>query len=181
MFHGSLDSTITTFKPFSHFGTKLAALQAISKKIDANYKDPAILYEIEFDESKINLLQAEDWGSPGIIGTARGVRDALIKLYSENNILVEEIESIRANFTRKKNNQDASYLTDGVQEVLQFLIRLDYHGIKYINNVEGTEDSESICFMNSNQYIIKNKSEVNQNDIFEAQKLLRYQIIKKTG
>ena len=73
LYHGTT-CQISIFKPFSHFGNKDVALDAIARKIVDYDKNKAFLVNISLHAPDEQMLEIEDWGVPNSQGLASALK-----------------------------------------------------------------------------------------------------------
>ena len=149
-YHGSLYDDIESFKPFPHFGSRLAALHSIDHS--KHYIHPSslpreemrpTLYKIQLDLSEIeNVIELEDWGSPNAIA----LTNWLIKKYKGSNELKDqqylaELEELKRN--RDEKEMDKRDFSD----IQQWLLDKGIKVITYLNEHEGRNGERSICIV----------------------------------
>jgi hypothetical protein len=186
LFHGTIhQEPIDKFWPNSHFGSRLASIDAISTKwIEEEVKKgmlPDILIvapdknrriiEAELQFNPINCYLAEiDWGSPTVLGlcvmfkddpkfeaTFRPIHRELFNLDRELKIKNGEDE------VAKKQSMDALH-TLGIAKIMAALEPYEIKLIKYRNSIEGrlegSEKEYSYCVLDTSLITINGEDPV---------------------
>lgn len=63
-YHGSLINDIEKFNPFSHFGSKLGATEAVFRRLHLGEKGFPVLYKVTINIPDHKTIEIPDWASP---------------------------------------------------------------------------------------------------------------------
>ena len=160
-FHGSFSPSIHTFKAFTHFGTRDAALQTLARKENEGKYGTFCLYKVEILVPKRSLLCLSDWGTPSPIGLAMQLRDearATRRSY---------FEAFRAELTRRKNAR-LDFIEFGWSWLRSYLQSQQKRGLSYSNIVEESKGGDSWCIMNSKDIHIVSRRLVLSEEVSKA-------------
>ncbi|MBG2915157.1 hypothetical protein [Proteus terrae] len=167
-FHGRLkDDDFVEFSPFSHFGTRVAAINRIKeKKREPGNKGIPQLITVSIAHGltgeSINLK--EDWGANTPLALSRG----LSEYYNDINRSYEHkiFEDIRVKLIDEKRCGDyfteeskRKFYEQGFKLIKIELDKLKIKAIYYDNKVE--DESVSVCVVEPNIIKILEKNEIN--------------------
>lgn len=169
LYHGTLGPKKYQFVPFSHFGTRTAAVERIARRIlEGGEGDPVVLkLSFHFNEGEI-LKLSEDWGSNQPISLARALKDHFENVDSDE---YEIFEKIRLELTSRKSNVE-EFHEYGWERLGSALTAMRISAIQYPNAVEAP-DSFSYCVVPRTRRICVNASKPTHDELEEAKKAVR--------
>ena len=192
LFHGTIHpEPINKFWPNSHFGSRLASIDAISTKwIDEEEKKGGMpnlltvapdknrrIIEVELQFNPLNCYLTDiDWGSPNVVGLCNMFADDP-KLEATFRPIHQEIsdfdrnlrmKNVRDEITRKKH-MDALH-TFGITKIMAALEPYEIKLIKYRNEIEGglegSEKEYSYCVLDTSLITINGEEPVSDVEFF---------------
>lgn len=144
-YHGSLDGDIETFRPLTHFGTRLAALHSIDHPKHYIYSAcqdemrPTI-YSIEIDLSEVGgIIELDDWVSPNAIALINWLIGKYKKDGEEG--LITELGEIKHKYSNNILPKKDFSLIEA------WLLDRGVRVIRYLNKHEGRGGESSICIV----------------------------------
>jgi len=160
LFHGT-SRDIVKFKPFSHFGNKDVALDAIARKVVDDGQKKAILISVNLHVSEEQLLELEDWGTPNSQGLASALK------WASKGQEREQLQEILNGISSEKEDNNPLWNENGFEKLTEILKAQNIAILKYPNDVEGREESYSFCVLNSDTVEIVSQESVEINQLVE--------------
>lgn len=136
-YHGSLCNDIKKFYPFSHFGSKLAATEAVFRRLHLGEKGSPTLYKTIIDIPADKTIEMPDWASP----RPRNLAEALASHFSDER--AEQFQSIASNISIREAG-DISLRLSLFERIKEGLLP-DIKGIYYKNEHEGIYGENTLC------------------------------------
>lgn len=146
LFHGSLHGGISEFKKLSHFGTRDSALAAAAAKyFDPNnrlFKQPAWMYEFDYELDESMILDVDDFGAPhaqALLSEMTSNPDVTIANLCQS--ICSQLNVMRNQGVSKPEVQALAFVRlEGI------LRKLGVNFVRYSNSVESSGDA-SVCII----------------------------------
>jgi hypothetical protein len=138
-YHGSLNDEIESFNPFSHFGSKLAATEAVFRRLHLGEEGIPTLYKTTIHIPTDKTIEMPDWVSP----RPRNLAEALASHFSGDR--AEQFQSIADNISIREAG-DISLRPSLFERIKEKLLP-DVKGIYYKNEHEGEHDEKTLCLV----------------------------------
>lgn len=143
LYHGTLGQKKYQFEPFSHFGTRDAAIERIARRLLDGATGEPIVMEVPFNFIEGEILKlSEDWGSNQPIALARALKDHFENVDCEKYRIFEEI---RSDLIRAKSKHE-EFHENGWRRIGGALTDMGISAIQYPNQVEAV-GSVSYCIV----------------------------------
>ena len=145
-FHGTLTSGIEKFKPFTHFGSRDAALECVERHIEDGEAGEKILHKAEIFFEPESVLVLKDWGTPKSIGIAVKIRSQFqFKTDVKSKELFRIFEGVRLDLDKIINQEDSDDI--GFKMLSEEFKKLGIKVIKYKNTGEIQCQSDALCIV----------------------------------
>lgn len=146
LFHGSLHGGISKFKKLSHFGTRDSALAAAAAKyFDPNnrlIKQPAWMYEFDYELDESMILDVDDFGAPhaqALLSEMTSNPDVTIANRCES--ICSQLNVMRNQGVSKPDIQALAFV-----HLKDILGNQGINFVRYSNSVESLGDA-SVCII----------------------------------
>ncbi|MDC5855551.1 hypothetical protein [Vibrio europaeus] len=136
-YHGSFTPDIQTFHPFSHFGSREAAIHVVAREMIEGKASKPFLYEVKINMPIDKTIELADWNSPRPLLLVK----SLIKDLDSD--VVPKLKELEAEI--KTTHQYKAEVRLQFFEKIKKLLLPEIRGIYYKNKHEGPTNETSLC------------------------------------
>jgi len=168
LYHASLHSGLKNFNPFSHFGSKFAATEAVFRRLHLGEKGSPSLYKVTINIPHDNSIEIPDWASP----RPRNIALELASHFADDRS--DQFNSIAESISIKEAG-DKDLRASLFERISENLLP-DVKGIYYKNKHEGEYDEKTLCLVCTNCISNIESEEFDHDEVERVKKLLKQKL-----